>query len=365
MRVERVTRLTRVLTENRDIFVLLFIMSVGLAGAVVLIRWDIDASRARASRDMAAAAESAAGYTSRYLAQRLESLVQLSRLPEIRVELETSRALDRATIDAIDVAWERGVPMDTLSVDPLKTSLSQLLAQLTLSRGFARELLVADRQGALVAASARTSDFDQSDESWWTDPMSAESGACLSPFAFPCVHIDGPKLDESAGVLALELSVPVFPLEDGAEPIGVVKAVVEPSEMSAALEVLQLAMPAEVYLLDSPEEGSRTLALIANGRFDVTEEEDRRAKALFEASADETRLIAAARLADVERDWVILLAEPEEGAGRYRSAKVIWFVLLLCAAIAAPVLSGLASSWARRPSSDVSGKTAAESGPPP
>lgn len=73
------------------------------------------------------------------------------------------------------------------------------------------ELVVADAFGGLVAATERTSDYDQSDEAWWQTARRGE------------VYLGQPAHDESTGVIGLIMAVPVYNPGDGSV-VGVVRS---------------------------------------------------------------------------------------------------------------------------------------------
>lgn len=80
------------------------------------------------------------------------------------------------------------------------------------------ELLVTDRQGCLVAASGRTTDFHQADEDWWQGAYAEGKGSIYIP------HVD---YDQSAEVWSVSLCIPLRSKDEDAEIIGVVKAVLD------------------------------------------------------------------------------------------------------------------------------------------
>lgn len=89
------------------------------------------------------------------------------------------------------------------------------------------EILVADAQGRLVAATGKTSDFDQSDESWWQQAMKLRPGEAV---------LEGLAVDQSANIFSFDISLPLF-TKTGDRPIGVMKAVVNASPLFAGVPV--------------------------------------------------------------------------------------------------------------------------------
>lgn len=89
------------------------------------------------------------------------------------------------------------------------------------------EVLVADSRGRLIAASDRTSDYDQSDEEWWQRAIAFQRGEVL---------LSGLEFDKSAGVFSIDVSFPVF-AADASRPAGVLKAVVNASPLFSSVPV--------------------------------------------------------------------------------------------------------------------------------
>jgi phosphoserine phosphatase RsbU/P len=102
------------------------------------------------------------------------------------------------------------------------------------------EIMVAGRAGKLVSATSRPSSYDQSTEIWWREGMRRSRGEAF---------LQGIHYDESAGVLALDIALPVVPEASGAA-IGVLKAVVNVSTLLASVTVLSIATDAHAEVID-------------------------------------------------------------------------------------------------------------------
>ena len=83
----------------------------------------------------------------------------------------------------------------------------------------AAEILVADAAGRVVAATRKTSDYDQSDEDWWKVGCSLPEGGMWT---------DSLHFDESAEVFSLDL---VLPVHRGGMLTGVIKVVLDVSPL--------------------------------------------------------------------------------------------------------------------------------------
>jgi serine phosphatase RsbU (regulator of sigma subunit) len=90
------------------------------------------------------------------------------------------------------------------------------------------EILVADSEGRLIAATEKSSDYDQSDESWWQNAMKIPAGQAI---------LDTINYDDSARVFSLDISMPVL-ASDGGKPLGVIKGVLAISSLKTMLPVL-------------------------------------------------------------------------------------------------------------------------------
>ncbi len=94
----------------------------------------------------------------------------------------------------------------------LERPLSRRLKNLTaVDENFA-EIFLTDRYGGVVAASAKTSDFYQADESWWQKAYDGGKGA---------VFLGDIAMDESSGVLSFLLAIPIR--NESGEVIGICK----------------------------------------------------------------------------------------------------------------------------------------------
>ena len=101
------------------------------------------------------------------------------------------------------------------------------------------EIIVADRVGRLVAATSRPSNYDQSNEAWWSQGMRLSRGEAV---------LEGFTFDESAGVLALNIALPIVPEASGSA-VGVLKAVVNVSTLLASVTVLSTATEAQAEVI--------------------------------------------------------------------------------------------------------------------
>lgn len=121
------------------------------------------------------------------------------------------------SILALDAEWqaapEAGIPL----IDQvLETQASEELREFVAGASRQYEVFATDRYGASASSSGRTSDYYQADEDWWQAGWNNGQGA---------LYIGPPAFDESAGVMALEVVLPVADVENN-EVVGVMKGVI-------------------------------------------------------------------------------------------------------------------------------------------
>ena len=122
--------------------------------------------------------------------------------------------------------------------DALHNPLADQLVMLTADDPHLAEVFLTDRYGQLIAASERTTDFDQADEEWWQQCTAGPSGQVVIPPA---------GFDASSGVYSIDICMPVRG-PDG-KVIGAVKAVLNLSQWLRDLQMAWPTLPASVMLM--------------------------------------------------------------------------------------------------------------------
>lgn len=158
------------------------------------------------------------------------------------------------TPEAVDRRWA-DLPADGPELRGLlDNAFSERLRDFQRSNRLFVEILVADREGRLVAATNKTSDYYQADESWWQQAMKLKNGEAV---------VEGLDFDRSADVFSLDISLPVFaPGRD--DPLGVVKAVVNVSPLFARVSVFSADSGA---LGEVAEPGGEILLQMSDAKF--------------------------------------------------------------------------------------------------
>ncbi len=123
-----------------------------------------------------------------------------------------------AQINRLDLTW-READAAANNADPLVQSVlsNKLGAELfALQRDFPDhiETFVTDKYGAVIAATDRTSDYNQADEDWWQEAYANGAGA---------YYLGQPEYDESTKSFAVNLALPVRSEETGAV-VGVLRS---------------------------------------------------------------------------------------------------------------------------------------------
>ena len=103
------------------------------------------------------------------------------------------------------------------------------------------EIIATDIQGALIAATGKTSDYYQGDEEWWVKAFNGGRGA---------IHVDGICFDKSANLYSLNISIPVMD-ESNRHAIGVIKMVLNAKEVFKTILDLKIGKTGHAYLVNS------------------------------------------------------------------------------------------------------------------
>ena len=186
-------------------------------------------------------AEFTASAIDAYVFRRILDAALMARVPDIRRAAQDggTQGFDGTRADAIDKEWQGARAITPVQTALLASPASRYLADLVKNDPIYREVLVTDRYGRLVAASNRTSDYLQADESWWTSAFDAGRGRVI---------VTDVKRDESAHVYAFEIAVPV-PAPNSDELAGVMKIVADSREMLTGIAGLGLGGTTEATLV--------------------------------------------------------------------------------------------------------------------
>lgn len=283
-----------------------------------------------------------------YVYRRILDAALLGRVPDVRRAAAegSGRPYDAAGAAAQDRAWQADRTGTATRSGVLSNPASQFLADLIRHDSIYREVLVTDRHGRLVAASNVTSDFFQADEDWWVQTF--DNGRWR-------VSVSDVRRDDSAGVYAFEIAVPV-PSPSGDEVAGVMKIVADSREMLTGVAGLELGATGEaalvrpdgsiVYSRQTHGQGDRFFAAqLLQQRLDLREvrKEAQGPMAFTAQAADGSSRIVAFAPSQLGRsfpnlNWLVALSvEQNELLTPFRS--LVWYLILVFALTAIAVLA--------------------------
>ncbi len=143
-------------------------------------------------------------------------------------------------IKQIEQAWPAMNRSNSKLLDQiLSNPASRFLNDFNRTSATFRELLVADRFGRLVAASGKTTDYFQADETWWRVAFLEGTGQ---------QYVSDVQYDDSAGVYSIQLAEPIRDESTGTV-LGIIKGVVDSHEMFGMLDNLKFGSDATAILL--------------------------------------------------------------------------------------------------------------------
>lgn len=192
-------------------------------------------------------ARSAADLISVYLNSEIDKMHTIISSPlkrrTIRLRNNEYQNLDAASIQKafayMDAQWSIVPSSDLVVTDYTENFIGMELNAVSKTDPYIAEIIITDRYGGLVAASDKTSDFYQADEAWWQQAYDEGRGKTI---------IGEPAFDESAGVMGLEVSLPIR--ESSGKTIGVCKFVLEISKFFERLNKYKISPSSYVFVTD-------------------------------------------------------------------------------------------------------------------
>ena len=243
------------LVELEPRLVLLFLAIGGpflLIGSLVILSWLRGEMNRNLGDDfLGGAAADTARYLDTYLLNDLTNVSVIASVPTLRGAVETSNRQYPSDAERIrerllqwDEEWVEHRGAVPLALDIVGRDTSEFLREVATFNSSYKEILVTDRQGALVAATNITSDYYQADEDWWQQAFGdGEMGALYS---------SGLVFDGSAGGYALEMAATVRDSADSeaAVVIGVLKVLLEAKELFRVVSAVSLGNTGHALLLN-------------------------------------------------------------------------------------------------------------------
>ncbi|HSP92682.1 MAG TPA: cache domain-containing protein [Vicinamibacterales bacterium] len=192
-------------------------------------------------------AQQAAATVDSYVFRRIIDVSILARVPDVQsaAAAGSRTPLDVARAREIDTLWVAQPGETAARLGLLETPASQFLRDIVSNDQAYREIVVTDRDGRVVAASNATSDYLQSDETWWKEAFGDGTRGRVS--------VSDVLWDESAKSHAIEITVPVTE-RPGERLVGVLKVVADARELLAVAGGVRSSTSGEVFLIR--EDGS-------------------------------------------------------------------------------------------------------------
>ncbi len=172
--------------------------------------------------EMTGSAENHALLVGEELSRQIESLQLIALDDLIRAELhqlnedyQGSDAEIYARLLEYDRQWiEQDEGGTVLLEERISNDLAQDLRRFQQVFPDQAEIFITDRYGGLVAATEATSDYYQADEDWWKQAYNNGQGA---------IYISEPIFDESANILGIQFSIPIFDTADNENITGILR----------------------------------------------------------------------------------------------------------------------------------------------
>jgi anti-anti-sigma regulatory factor/HAMP domain-containing protein len=234
--------------------------SMTLITVVVVSFFSFRAMRAafteRIGENYTVEAESLGRFIISFFEARMAEIVTLTQVDSIKADLQARNQSYRGSpddilveIQALDAQWVaaddadpliQGISAPDLALNPTAHQLADYLETFPDQS----EIFVTDRYGATLGATGRLSDYYQADEDWWQAAWNDGRGA---------IYVSDPQYDESAGVTASLIAMPVFDAERG-EILGILRSTLALDRLFATLGATRYGETGHVVLLDGSAE---------------------------------------------------------------------------------------------------------------
>lgn len=251
---------------NRRVLAVFGLVALPLLLAAGMLAFGAGESRLRNAygQELTNIAELISGVTDAYVYRRIIDASTLARIPTVRAAAEegSRRPFDQGAVLELDKQWQSSRTPPAAVTGVLQNEASRFLSDLAVQDTTYREVLLTDRQGRLIAASNRTTDYYQADEPWWQEAF--DNGARGRVFITGVVH------DESARATAINIAAPVANADES-QVVGVIKVIVDIRELITIVEGMRLGETGSAALVR--EDGSLVLARPdTESRFFATDE---------------------------------------------------------------------------------------------
>ena len=286
------------------------------------------------------AAADTARYLDSYVLHTLTHVSVLAATPTLQSSVASANSRYRSSPDSIrdellerDAEWTRARGATPLALELVAGPASEFLRRIASFNTTYREILLTDRQGALVAATNITTDYFQADEPWWRETFGdGELGA---------LHVSNVAFDASAGAYVLEVAVPVRnDLGEGTSEVsGVLKVLIEATDLITVVGAVRRGQYGHALLVDA----SDGTVIVGTDVSDIMRREYAAMLPLREAAADgRTSFVGRhtegtvwhagfARMPEPsvspELDWFVVVQQPLDQANAATRAATIYMVI--------------------------------------
>ncbi|MBE0698913.1 MAG: hypothetical protein IH586_18505, partial [Anaerolineaceae bacterium] len=190
------------------------------------------------------AAKKLSAQTEGILARSLSNLQALALSPTIVEAVEkanqTNSGLSDDDIASLDQAWkDKAAEIEQRVAGIQDNPVSGFLLSFLKTFPDEKEVFVTDQNGLNVAMTDRTSDYLQADEGWWQAAYADGKGA---PF------IDQVEYDESSGIYAVNIAVPV--MDASGTLVGVLRGTVDVTAIFTELAAAKYGETGHASLVD-------------------------------------------------------------------------------------------------------------------
>ncbi len=191
-----------------------------------------------------ALARQQADLVSALLGAEVEFFQSINQLPGTAAYID--RMGDRPPLSenelaAIELRWPTARTEDLLLGEVLNNDLAQRWQSIQRTHPRISEVLITDRTGRLVAATNRTTDYFQADESWWMEAWAEGRGR---------THLEGITFDTSAisetgnvGCMVVSISLPIYRTRrpgSNDQPAGIMKVLMDATWLLSRLREIPM-----------------------------------------------------------------------------------------------------------------------------
>lgn len=225
--------------------VLTVFLLTALPGLVIGVIIVLALAHARLSESAGRHLEDVARHTAAnvdaYVFRRILDVASLARTPDLRQAAATAsgQPFDRAAADAASRAWQQS-STPPQAAELMASPASRYLVDLVAHDAIYREVMLTDRNGQVIAASAAPPAYLQADQDWWRSAVDDGQRGRVS--------VSDVRWDPDGRVYAISVAVPVH-APDSERLVGVLRVIADGREMLASVGNVQMGQSGSAWLL--------------------------------------------------------------------------------------------------------------------